>query len=96
MALRSLDNALPASVAERPKKPAAKAATPTAEAPRDSPQNDENSPLPLQLQPQPQPAKAAEQAVEYVASDDLEPLPNPESKIAVSHLHCWILGTYFV
>ncbi|XP_020087013.1 crescerin-2 [Ananas comosus] len=79
MALRSLDNALPTSVAERPKKPAAKAAAaPTAEVPRDSRQNDENSPLPLQTQP----AKAAEQAVEYVASDDLEPLPNPESKIA--------------
>nr|CAD1828467.1 unnamed protein product [Ananas comosus var. bracteatus] len=77
MALRSLDNTLPALVAERPKKPAAKAAAaPTAEVPRDSRHNDENSPLPLQSQP----AKAVEQAVEYVTSDDLEPLQNPESR----------------
>lgn len=78
MALRSLDNALPATI-ERPKKitkvvaPAAKISAP-AEVPRGSAMNDENAAPP---------PKAVEQSLEYIASEDLKALPDPETKIAV-------------
>ncbi|XP_008801091.3 uncharacterized protein LOC103715289 [Phoenix dactylifera] len=77
MALRSLDNALPATI-ERPKKitkvaaPAAKISAP-AEVPRGSVMNDENAAPP---------PKVVEQCLEYTASEDLKALPDPETKIA--------------
>ncbi|WOL16011.1 protein FAM179A-like [Canna indica] len=76
MALRSLDNALPLSV-ERPKKVAASplsAKKPAlAGVSRGSRLNDENTP----------PPPAMEQSVEYIASEQLTPLPNSEIKITV-------------
>ncbi|XP_072976089.1 uncharacterized protein [Typha angustifolia] len=80
MALRSLDNALPTAM-DRPKKVAKVTTTPTKasvfpEAPRHPGTNDENSaPLPL-------PQKNAEQLVEYISSEDLKALPEPEMRIA--------------
>ncbi|XP_010921833.2 uncharacterized protein [Elaeis guineensis] len=78
MALRSLDNALPATI-ERPKKvpkivaPAVKISSP-ADVPRGcSVMNDENAAPP---------PKAVEQSSEYIASEDLKALPDPETKIA--------------
>lgn len=70
MALRSLDNALPA-LQERPRK-IAKVAAIKAEDPRVA--TDEN------LAP---PANPAEASVEYVASCDLMPLADPETKVEV-------------
>ena len=85
MALRSIDNALPAEI-ERPKKmarigspsPTAKSkAVVLEEVHRDSCKNDENSTIPL-------PTNATEQSVEYVSSLDLKPLADPEIKIQVN------------
>ncbi|CAD5195469.1 unnamed protein product [Musa acuminata subsp. malaccensis] len=80
MALRSLDNALPTSM-KRPKKvakvaappPAAKSPAP-AQLPRDVRANNENN-LP--------PAPPMDQSVEYVASEDLKPLSDPDARMAV-------------
>ncbi|KAJ3691799.1 hypothetical protein LUZ61_020963 [Rhynchospora tenuis] len=86
MALRSIDdNALPAAATERPRKiakiaspspsPAVKSKAAVLEQLRhDSCTNDENSPI----QP---PLKPTEQSVEYVASADLKPLPDPQAKL---------------
>lgn len=69
MALRSLDNALPL-VQERPKKQAKVSVAAKLNA-----VNDENvAPLPPVTVPE---------AVDYVASDDLEPLDDPDLKIQV-------------
>ncbi|XP_072997307.1 uncharacterized protein [Typha latifolia] len=78
MALRSLDNALPTAM-DRPKKVAKVTTTPTKasvfpEAPRYPGTNDENS--------APLPQKNAEQLVEYISSEDLKALPEPEMRIA--------------
>ncbi|URE29331.1 CLASP N terminal [Musa troglodytarum] len=81
MALRSLDNALPTSM-ERPRK-VAKVATPPPPAaakkpapaalPPDSRVSEEKAP----------PPPAVEQSVEYVASEELKPLSDPHTKLAV-------------
>ncbi|KAJ1286960.1 hypothetical protein BS78_03G392600 [Paspalum vaginatum] len=86
MALRALDNTMPAAVEERPKKVAKVAATtPAAAVKAASPgsgkkkkqqqQNDENS-APRAT------AAAGEQAVEYVPSEELEAATNPKAKAA--------------
>ncbi|KAF0925438.1 hypothetical protein E2562_016659 [Oryza meyeriana var. granulata] len=80
MALRALDNTLPAATAERPKKLpklSAAAAIPAA-SPEGKRKNDENS------APKGTAAVAApgEQAVEYVLSEDLQPVPHPKAKVA--------------
>jgi hypothetical protein len=73
MALRALDNTLPAAVEDRPKK-VAKVAVPAA-----SPgsgkkkKNDENS-APKAT------AAAGEQALEYIPSEELEAATNPKAK----------------
>ncbi|ONK68257.1 uncharacterized protein A4U43_C05F9360 [Asparagus officinalis] len=72
MALRSLDNALPAKL-ERPKK-TMKVATLHSELPLDSSLNNENTP------PQP---KASDPSAEYIASEDLQALSDPGAKIKV-------------
>ncbi|XP_044974129.1 uncharacterized protein LOC123442091 [Hordeum vulgare subsp. vulgare] len=94
MALRALDNTLPAAVADqRPKKAAKLLPTPPARSPTGSgvngngngngkkqqqQRNDENS------APTPKPASpvAAEPAVEYVRSEDLPPVPSPKARAA--------------
>uniref|UniRef100_A0A0E0JT80 TOG domain-containing protein n=1 Tax=Oryza punctata TaxID=4537 RepID=A0A0E0JT80_ORYPU len=84
MALRALDNTLPVATAERPKKLPKLSAT-AAVVPAASPEgkrkkNDENS------APKATAAAAAaaagEQAVEYVRSEDLQPVPHPKAKVA--------------
>ncbi|KAL6839923.1 hypothetical protein ACP4OV_029733 [Aristida adscensionis] len=85
MALRALDNTLPAAVEERPKK-APKLAAAAAAVPAASPEsgkkkrktttNDENS------APTATAAAAAEQAVEYIPSSELQAVANPKAKVA--------------
>uniref|UniRef100_A0ACD5WJL1 Uncharacterized protein n=1 Tax=Avena sativa TaxID=4498 RepID=A0ACD5WJL1_AVESA len=81
MALRALDNTLPAAVSERPRKtaklsaPAVAAATP-AEGGRK--RNDENA-APKAKDTSP---AAVEQAVEYVRSEDLQPVAGPKARAA--------------
>lgn len=70
MALRSLDNALPVTL-ERPKKQA-KVAVPTKKQCDSAAVNDENR--------APQPIKA-EAAIDYISSEDLKPIPDPETSI---------------
>jgi len=82
MALRALDNTMPAAVEERPKK-VAKVAAPAAAAAvkAASPgsgkkkKNDENS-APRAT------AAAGEQAVEYIPSEELEAAAHPKAKAA--------------
>ncbi|KAM0900706.1 hypothetical protein ACQ4PT_020522 [Festuca glaucescens] len=80
MALRALDNTLPAAVSERPKK-TAKLSTPAVAA---SPgeggkkRNDENA-APKAKSTSP---AAVEQAVEYVRSEDLQPVAGPKARAA--------------
>ncbi|KAK9161558.1 hypothetical protein Syun_007899 [Stephania yunnanensis] len=67
MALRSLDNTLPTSTPERPKK--------LPKTPAIHPQlNDENR--------APQPPNA-DPSVDYIPSEDLHPIPDPESKLQI-------------
>lgn len=80
MALRALDNTLPAAVEERPKKVAkvsVAAAVPAASpgSGRTKKKNDENS-APKAT------AAAGEQAVEYIPSEELEAVTNPKAKAA--------------
>ena len=79
MALRALDNTLPAAaVAERPKK-LPKLSTPVAASPESGggmKRNDENT------APKATAAAVAEQAVEYVRSEDLQPVPGPKARAA--------------
>ncbi|KAM0831472.1 hypothetical protein ACQ4PT_065512 [Festuca glaucescens] len=83
MALRALDNTLPAAVSERPKK-SAKLSTPTVTAVAASPweggkkRNDENA-VPKAKSTSP---AAVEQAVEYVRSEDLQPVAGPKARAA--------------
>jgi heparan-alpha-glucosaminide N-acetyltransferase len=84
MALRALDNTLPAAVSERPKK-TAKLSTPaavTAVAPSPGEggkkRNDENA-APRAKSTSP---PAVEQAVEYVRSEDLQPVAGPKARAA--------------
>uniref|UniRef100_A0A453GFN8 TOG domain-containing protein n=1 Tax=Aegilops tauschii subsp. strangulata TaxID=200361 RepID=A0A453GFN8_AEGTS len=89
MALRALDNTLPAAVADQRPKKAAKL-LPTAPAVTRSPtgsggngkkqRNDENSAP--QTKPASPVAAAAEPAVEYVRSEDLQPVPAPKARAA--------------
>jgi hypothetical protein len=77
MALRALDNTLPMASAERPKKLPKLSAAAAAVVPAASPEgkrkkNDENS----------APKATTEQAVEYVRSEDLQPVPHPKAKAA--------------
>lgn len=83
MALRALDNTMPAAVEERPKK-VAKVAAPTEAAPvkaaspesgKRKKKNDENS-APRAT------AAAGEQAVEYIPSEELEAAAHPKAKAA--------------
>lgn len=81
MALRSLDNALPITP-DRPKKQA-KVAIPLPKPPSAAAAatvNDENK-APLPLPP------SGDATIDYVSSEDLAPIPDPESKI-----HCLIEG----
>ena len=80
MALRSLDNALPANL-ERPKKVVKVTKSLHAEVPLDPSLNNENTPPP----PLPQ-TKASDPSAEYIASEDLKALSDPEAKIKVSNL----------
>ena len=83
MALRALDNTMPAAVEERPKKvakvgvPAAavKAASPGSGDKKKKKGNDENS-APRAT------TAAAEQAVEYIPSEDLAAAASPKAKAA--------------
>ncbi|XP_062182008.1 uncharacterized protein LOC133886270 [Phragmites australis] len=81
MALRALDNTLPAAVEERPKKVPKLAAAPVPAVQAASPgsgkkkKNDENS-APRAT------AAAGEQAVEYIPSEELEAATNPKAKAA--------------
>ncbi|VAH68348.1 unnamed protein product [Triticum turgidum subsp. durum] len=82
MALRALDNTLPAAVADqRPKKAAklfAVTRSPTGSGGNGKKRNDENSaPTPKPASPV---AAAAEPAVEYVRSEDLLPVPAPKAR----------------
>lgn len=87
MALRALDNTLPAAVSERPKKsaklsstPAVVAAAPAVEGGKKR-KNDENA-APRAKSTSPV-AAAAEQAVEYVRSEDLQPVAGaPKARAA--------------
>ncbi|RRT49009.1 hypothetical protein B296_00042508 [Ensete ventricosum] len=74
MALRSLDNALCTTVEQRPKKVAKVAATPPAAKSSDVHTNNENTPPP---------APPVDQSVEYVASEDLKPLADPDTRMEV-------------
>uniref|UniRef100_A0ACD5XB50 Uncharacterized protein n=1 Tax=Avena sativa TaxID=4498 RepID=A0ACD5XB50_AVESA len=81
MALRALDNTLPAAVSERPKKTAklstpAVVATSLVEGGRK--RNDENA-APRAKSTSP---PAVEQAVEYVRSEDLQPVAGPKARAA--------------
>lgn len=85
MALRALDNTMPAAVEERPKKvakvgvpaaAAAKAAASPGSGGKKKKGNDENS-APRAT------AAAAEQAVEYISSEELEAAASPKAKAAV-------------
>ncbi|CAM0884561.1 unnamed protein product [Alopecurus aequalis] len=86
MALRALDNTLPAAVSDRPKKSAklsthaavVAAATPGAGGGKK--RNDENSAPPKPTSPVA--AAAAEPAVEYVRSEDLQPVAGPKARAA--------------
>lgn len=74
MALRSLDNALPIP-SERPKKQA-KVSIGTTKQPNLGPINDENvAPM--------APPPANVEAIDYISSDDLKALPDPDAKIQV-------------
>lgn len=85
MALRALDNTMPAAVEERPKKvakvgvPAAAAKAAASPSPgsggKKKKGNDENS-APRAT------AAAAEQAVEYISSEELEAAASPKAKAA--------------
>ncbi|KAJ0979814.1 hypothetical protein J5N97_015288 [Dioscorea zingiberensis] len=72
MALRSLDNALPSTL-ERPRK--APKISAAAEAPRVPSVNNENS------APTPPPPKPGDQSIEYIPSENLTALSDPETKI---------------
>ncbi|RWW82323.1 hypothetical protein BHE74_00009233 [Ensete ventricosum] len=74
MALRSLDNALRTTVEQRPKKVAKVAATPPAAKSSDVRTNNENTPPP---------APPVDQSVEYVASEDLKPPADPDTRMEV-------------
>ncbi|CAO2181832.1 unnamed protein product [Urochloa humidicola] len=84
MALRALDNTMPAAIEERPKKVAKVAAPPAAAAvkaaspgsgKKQKKKNDENS-APRAT------AAAGEQAVEYIPSEELEAVAHPKAKAA--------------
>ncbi|VAH84155.1 unnamed protein product [Triticum turgidum subsp. durum] len=84
MALRALDNTLPAAVADQRPKKAAKLLSPTGSGGNGRKQqqrNDENS-APLTKPASPVAAAAAEPAVEYVRSEDLLPVPAPKARAA--------------
>ncbi|KAJ8509741.1 hypothetical protein OPV22_000175 [Ensete ventricosum] len=74
MALRSLDNALRTTVEQRPKKVPKVAATPPAAKSSDVRTNNENTPPP---------APPVDQSVEYVASEDLKPPADPDTRMEV-------------
>lgn len=77
MALRSLDNALPVTL-ERPKKQA-KVAVPTKKQCDFAAVNDENrAPQPI----------ISEAAIDYISSEDLKPIPDPETSIQVAVFFC--------
>jgi len=71
MALRPIDNALPTITQERPKKqPKIAVSTQKPQQPRTS-SNDENQ-IPL------------EPTIDYISSDNLKPMSDPEAQIQVS------------
>uniref|UniRef100_A0A0D9V9W4 TOG domain-containing protein n=1 Tax=Leersia perrieri TaxID=77586 RepID=A0A0D9V9W4_9ORYZ len=83
MALRALDNTMPTTTPERPKKvaklSAAAVVVPAASPEGKKKKNDENSaPKPTATTA----AAAGEQAVEYVRSEDLQPMTHPKAKVA--------------
>lgn len=81
MALRPIDNALPVPTPERPKKQA-KVAVPARKQPEFS-ANDENK------------APKTAETVDYVASESLNPILDPDSKIQVSSI-CFCLFLFYL
>lgn len=81
MALRPIDNALPVPTPERPKKQA-KVAVPVRKQPEFS-ANDENK------------APKMAETVDYVASESLNPILDPDSKIQVSSF-CFCLFLFYL
>jgi heparan-alpha-glucosaminide N-acetyltransferase len=78
MALRALDNTLPAAVSERPKK-SAKLSTPAASPGEGGKKRNDENAAPRAKSTSP---PAVEQAVEYVRSEDLQPVAGPKARAA--------------
>jgi hypothetical protein len=86
MALRPIDNALPADI-ERPKK------IPKIRSPSPSPVAKSK---PAAAPEEALPTEPTEQSVEYVSSLDLKPLADPQTKIQVNSLfHLFFMDLYW-
>lgn len=84
MALRPIDNALPTTTPERPKKQVK--ITVQIQKQPDFGVNDENkAPLP----------PSSDAAIDYIPSENLEAIPDPESKITVNRLSLFMVFSFF-